>query len=125
LDVTAIEPSFRYCLPRDVWGGIMGEVAVVVVPDHVLETGRFVREVSTELKSGLESLTREVQHLLTTWNGRAADRYEAGWLVVQQGAHEILDALADMSELLSGTAEGYRDRELDNAKQTSLLRGLL
>ncbi|AYJ50512.1 WXG100 family type VII secretion target [Rhodococcus sp. P1Y] len=103
----------------------MGESVVMVVPDHVLEAGRFVREVSSELMSGLDSVAHDVNQLLETWNGRAADAYEAGWSDVQVGACEILDALAGMSELLGATTENYQRAELNNAEHTSVLNGLL
>lgn len=103
----------------------MGESVVVVVPDHVVEAGRFVREASSELSSGLESVARDVEQLLGTWHGQAADAYESGWSDVQEGAREVLDALTAMSELLGVTAENYQRTELDNAKRTSVLAGLL
>lgn len=103
----------------------MGDFVVVVVPDHVVEAGRFVREVSDELSSGLESVSRDVQQLLGTWHGQAADAYESGWSDVQEGAREILEALTKMSELLGVTAGNYRNTETDNAARTSILNGLL
>nr|WP_296775890.1 WXG100 family type VII secretion target [Rhodococcus sp. (in: high G+C Gram-positive bacteria)] len=103
----------------------MGESVVVVVPDHVLETGRFVSEVSSELRSGLESVSRDVEQLLGTWNGQAADAYETGWSDVKEGTHEVLEALTEMSELLGVTAENYQRAELDNALRTSVLSWLL
>lgn len=106
-------------------GESVGESAFVVEPDRVLETGRFVREVSNELKSGLDSVARDVERLMGTWHGRAAQAYGLGWSDVQKGAHEIFDALADMSELLGVTADNYRRCESDNASRTSSLHGLI
>jgi WXG100 family type VII secretion target len=96
-----------------------------VVPSTVTDAGKFAQDTATELRNGIRSADTEVQTLMTTWKGNAADAYLAGWEETKKGALEVLDALANMAELLGVTAVSYTDiddrRAADTATVTSSL----
>lgn len=97
----------------------------VVVPAVVSDTGRFVQDTASSLRSGVQSADTEVTALLTTWKGNAADAYSVGWEETKAGALEVLDALATMADLLGVSATGFTDlderRAADTAARTSSL----
>jgi WXG100 family type VII secretion target len=96
-----------------------------VVPDTVSDAGKFVQDTAAALVNGVRSTDTEIQALMTTWNGRAADAYLTGWEETKKGALEVLDALAALADLLGVTAVSYSDiddrRATDTVTVTSSL----
>ncbi|QLY29934.1 hypothetical protein H0264_32790 [Nocardia huaxiensis] len=48
-----------------------------VIPDDVQGFGRVAYRMAEELRSGCATLDGEVQGLMSTWKGAAADSYES------------------------------------------------
>ncbi|MET8429716.1 MULTISPECIES: WXG100 family type VII secretion target [unclassified Nocardia] len=86
-----------------------------VVPADVTDAGRFVQLTAEELIRGVKSLDAEVTSLLTTWKGNSADQYRHGWEEVHAGAHDVLEALKSMAELLGVSATMYTDMDQGNS----------
>ncbi|MEV0250803.1 WXG100 family type VII secretion target [Nocardia sp. NPDC050712] len=82
----------------------MTSVQFAVVPEHVSDAGRYVQETAQTLVSGIRSADAEVSALMSSWKGAAATRYWEGWQETRQGAVEVLEALADMAQLLGVVA---------------------
>ncbi|MBF6225863.1 WXG100 family type VII secretion target [Nocardia abscessus] len=57
--------------------------------------------------------------------GTSADSFSAGWTETKQGADNILDALADMAELLGVTSKTLDDQDRARAGTTITLTGPL
>jgi WXG100 family type VII secretion target len=95
------------------------QTSFVVVPAAVSDTGRFVQDTASALRSGVRSADTEIASLLTTWKGGAADTYAAGWEETKAGALEVLDALATMADLLGVTATGFTDLDQRRAADTT------
>lgn len=98
-------------------GDTSSSAAVEVIPEEVKEFGRFAFRVATELRSGSSSLDVEVQSVLSTWHGLAADAYGSGWEELKRGATEVWDALFELAEKLGSTAENYST--VDTARATT------
>ncbi|BCK57321.1 WXG100 family type VII secretion target [Nocardia wallacei] len=94
--------------------GNSAPASFAVVPDHVRDTGQFVQQTAQALISGLRSADTEVQGLMSTWTGRAADSYSLGWDEARQAAIDVLEALETMAELLGVTIESFTDLENNN-----------
>jgi WXG100 family type VII secretion target len=90
-----------------------------LVPTAVQDTGTFVRDAATSLRNGVRSADTEVQNLMTSWKGAAADAYYAGWEETKKGALEVLDALATMADLLGVTAVSFADLDRRRAADTA------
>ncbi len=82
-----------------------------VVPAEVSALGRYAYKLADELRSGAMSLDREVNALLTTWKGSAADSYDAGWDEMHSGALRVWDELFELAAKLGITADNYRDQD--------------
>lgn len=89
-----------------------------LVPDEVTDVGRYLQQVAETLVNGLTSLDTDVTTLLSNWRGTSADSFSAGWTETKQGADTILEALADMAELLGVTSKALDD--LDSARTTAI-----
>ncbi|WP_051407572.1 WXG100 family type VII secretion target [Nocardia sp. CNY236] len=72
----------------------------VVVPEYVSDAGRYVQQTAQNLVSGLRSASAEVDGLMTSWRGVAADAYAGAWDETHRAALEVFEALAEMAELL-------------------------
>lgn len=96
-----------------------------LVPEEVTDAGRYVQEVAESLINGLTSLDTDIAALLSNWRGTSADAFGAGWTETKQGADTILDALAEMAELLGVTSKTLDDRDQAGAQATSALTGAL
>lgn len=82
-----------------------------LVPDEVTDAGRYVQQVAESLINGLTSLETDIAALLSNWRGTSADSFGAGWTETKQGADIVLDALAEMAELLGVTSKTLDDQD--------------
>lgn len=98
-------------------GAVAGGFAVV--PAEVTDAGRFVQQTAQTLIKGVRDADAEVEALMGTWRGSAADAYAAGWAETRKASLEVLDALSTMADLLGVAAVSYQD--LDTAR-ADLLR---
>lgn len=94
-----------------------------VVPEEVARVGQDARRIANDLLSAVNSVAGDVDGLLATWRGPAANAYAAGWLDVKEGATEVLEALRSMSELLGSTATRYAEQDYETSKTVPLLNG--
>ncbi|MEU2038969.1 WXG100 family type VII secretion target [Nocardia niwae] len=76
-----------------------------MVPAEITDAGRYIQQAAQTLRDGIRSADAEVDGLMSTWRGTAADAYSAAWGEARQGALSILEALHGMGELL-GVAVG-------------------
>lgn len=86
-----------------------------VVPTEVTDAGKFVQMTAEELYNGVKSLDAEVNSLLNSWKGNSANHYRHGWDEVRDGAHDVLEALKTMAELLGVSATIYTDVDQSSA----------
>lgn len=87
-----------------------------VVPAEVTDAGTFVQLTADELINGLNSLDRDINALLDTWKGNAADDYAAGWEETRQGVVTVLDALTKIAELLGVNSRTFATQDTSNAE---------
>ncbi|MEG8182582.1 WXG100 family type VII secretion target [Nocardia terpenica] len=93
-----------------------GSVPLAVVPAEVADAGRFVQETAENLIRGIHSADADVQGLMDTWKGQAADAYIGGWEETRTAALEVLDALSAMAELLGVSAARFTETDQGNAE---------
>jgi len=94
-----------------------------IVPDHVASAGQYVKQAAETLVNGVRSADTDVQGLMSTWKGVAANTYVTGWEETRDGALHVLEALNTMAELLGVVATEYRATDTRNAsdyRQSSL-----
>ncbi|WP_433729167.1 WXG100 family type VII secretion target [Nocardia sp. CA-129566] len=94
-----------------------------IVPDHVASAGQYVQQTAETLVNGVRSADTDVQGLMSTWKGTAADAYVAGWEETRDGALDVLEALNTMAELLGVVSTEYKATDTTNAndfRQSSL-----
>jgi WXG100 family type VII secretion target len=107
------------------WGIVVEQPAKTpslgVVPSDVQEIGRLAYRMATELRSGSTALGTEVDTLLNTWKGSAADSYRSGWDEMHRGATDVWDALFDLADKLGITADNYRSVDAARAHSISSL----
>ncbi|MEV6559083.1 WXG100 family type VII secretion target [Nocardia sp. NPDC051756] len=96
-----------------------------LVPEEVTDAGRYLQQVAETLVNGLTSLDTDVTTMLSNWRGTSADSFSAGWTETKQGADTILEALADMAELLGVTSKTLEDLDSARMTATSALAGSL
>ncbi|MDO3650541.1 WXG100 family type VII secretion target [Nocardia mangyaensis] len=89
-----------------------------VIPDDVQGFGRAAYRIAEELRSASASLDTEIQGLMSTWKGAAADSYVAGWDEMHRGALDVWDTLFALAEQLGITAQSFR--ELDHARAAAV-----
>ncbi|QLY34338.1 WXG100 family type VII secretion target [Nocardia huaxiensis] len=82
-----------------------------MIPDDVQGFGRAAYAIAEELRSASANLDTEVQGLMATWKGAAADSYLVGWDEMHSGAMDVWDTLFALAERLGITAENYRDAD--------------
>ncbi|MFD3707428.1 WXG100 family type VII secretion target [Nocardia sp. NPDC058658] len=104
-------------------GSTSGDFALV--PDEVTDAGRYLQQVAETLVSGLTSLDTDATALLSNWSGVSADSFSSGWTETKLGADTILEALADMAELLGVTSKALDDQDRSWAADTSSLSSSL
>ncbi|WP_305779822.1 WXG100 family type VII secretion target [Nocardia nova] len=86
-----------------------------LVPEHVRDAGQFVQQTAHALISGVRSADTEVQGLMATWKGSAADSYLTGWEEARQAAVDVLETLQTMAELLGVVIESFEGVESGNS----------
>ncbi|QIS18744.1 WXG100 family type VII secretion target [Nocardia terpenica] len=96
--------------------GGQGSTPLAVVPTEVADAGRFVQETAENLIRGIHSADADIQGLMDTWHGTAADTYLKGWEETRRGALEVLDALSAMADLLGVTAATFTETDQGNAQ---------
>ncbi|GEM30004.1 WXG100 family type VII secretion target [Nocardia neocaledoniensis] len=101
--------------------GIDAAGALGIIPDDVQSFGREAYRIAEELRSASSSLDTEVQGLMSTWKGAAADSYLTGWDEMHRGALDVWDTLFVLAEKLGITAENFRISDGDHAAVISLL----
>lgn len=104
-----------------VWGWIISEAEnptseLQVVPDEVVDAGRFVQQTADALVNALHSLDTDIDGLLQVWKGVSATSYQAGWLETKQGAITVLEALANIAELLGVNSRTYVEQDHSNSQ---------
>lgn len=93
-----------------------GGVPLAVVPTEVADAGRFVQETAENLIRGVRSADADIQALMDTWQGKAADTYLMGWEEARKGALEVLGALSAMADLLGVSAAKFTETDSGNAQ---------
>lgn len=93
-----------------------GGAPLAVVPTEVADAGRFVQETAEGLIRGVHSADADIQALMSTWQGKAADTYLKGWEETRKGALEVLDALAAMADLLGVSAARFTEVDQGNSQ---------
>jgi WXG100 family type VII secretion target len=70
--------------------------------------GMRLARLSVEVRDRLEQVSREMDGLLGSgWQGRASAGFGEGWGQWRAGAHEVIDGLDRLAELLSVTGRDY------------------
>ncbi|MEU1983466.1 WXG100 family type VII secretion target [Nocardia sp. NPDC019395] len=87
-----------------------------VVPEHVLDAGRFVQLTADQLVNALHSLDTDIDAVLGVWRGNSANAYRAGWDETKQGAVEVLEALSTIAELLGVTTATFVEQDDSNSQ---------
>ncbi|MBF6088098.1 WXG100 family type VII secretion target [Nocardia cyriacigeorgica] len=104
-------------------GPTTGDFAMV--PEEVTDAGRYVQQIADSLINGLAALDRDIAALFIHWKGTSAESFAAGWAETKQGADTILEALADMAELLGVTSRTLDDQDRVLAGTTHTLASSL
>lgn len=92
---------------------------LVVTPAEVNDLATFTAQLSTELKDALHSVSADVDGLRSSWSGSAASAYFDGWLDVNHGATDVLDALGKLSNDLGSAWSIYDEQEQANTDSYS------
>ncbi|MEV0251818.1 WXG100 family type VII secretion target [Nocardia sp. NPDC050712] len=92
-----------------------------VIPEDLQGLGRAAYQIAAEIRSASASLDTEVQGLMSTWKGAAADSYVAGWNEMHSGAIDVWDTLFALAERLGITAENFRQVDADSSAALSSL----
>ncbi|WP_280458131.1 WXG100 family type VII secretion target [Nocardia carnea] len=87
-----------------------------VIPDHVLDAGRFVQLTADQLVNALHSLDTDIDAVLAVWKGHSANAYRSGWDETKRGAVEVLEALSTIAELLGVTTESFVEQDDTNSQ---------
>jgi WXG100 family type VII secretion target len=87
-----------------------------VVPEHVSDAGRYVQQTAQNLINGLRSASAEVNGLMSSWRGVAANAYAGAWDETHRAALDVFEALADMADLLGVVVD--RTAATDTANST-------
>ncbi|NUS92002.1 MAG: WXG100 family type VII secretion target [Nocardia sp.] len=90
--------------------------AIQVVPDHVLDVGKFVQLTADSLVKALQDLDTDIDGVLEVWKGNSADTYRAGWDETKQGVVQVLEALAAIAELLGVTTQAFVEQDDSNSQ---------
>lgn len=90
--------------------------SIQVVPDHVLDAGKFVQLTADSLVKALQDLDTDIDAVLEVWKGNSANTYRAGWDETKQGAVQVLEALATIAELLGVTTQTFVEQDDGNSQ---------
>ncbi|WP_063060170.1 WXG100 family type VII secretion target [Nocardia sienata] len=90
--------------------------AIQVVPDHVLDAGKYVQLTADNLVNALRDLDTDIDAVLEVWKGNSATAYRAGWDETKQGAVRVLEALATIAELLGVTTQTFVEQDDSNSR---------
>ncbi|MEU4838716.1 WXG100 family type VII secretion target [Nocardia testacea] len=90
--------------------------SIQVVPDHVLDAGKFVQLTADNLVKALQDLDTDIDAVLEVWKGNSATAYRAGWDETKQGAIQVLEALATIAELLGVTTQTFVEQDDSNSQ---------
>jgi WXG100 family type VII secretion target len=70
-------------------------------------------------------IERDVDRLLASWRGAAADRFAEAWLEWRDGADGVIASLAARAESLAATRDDLAATDAGIAESAARLRGLL
>ncbi|MEU8895755.1 WXG100 family type VII secretion target [Nocardia sp. NPDC048505] len=87
-----------------------------VVPAEVSDTGQFVKLTAEELVAGVNSIDRDIEGLMSSWTGDAANAYLEGWQETRTGALEVLQALHTLADLLGVSSRRYTATDTSNSQ---------
>ncbi|WP_063057441.1 WXG100 family type VII secretion target [Nocardia sienata] len=87
-----------------------------VFPEDVVDAGQFVQQTANTLVNALHSLDSDIEGLLGVWRGVSASSYQAGWQEAKQGVITVLDALADIADLLGVNSRTYVEQDDGNSQ---------
>lgn len=90
--------------------------AIQVVPDHVLDAGKYVQLTADNLVKALRDLDIDIDAVLEVWKGNSATAYRAGWDEIKLGAVQVLEALATIAELLGVTTHTFVEQDDSNSQ---------
>jgi WXG100 family type VII secretion target len=83
---------------------------------RTLHTSSAVGGDAEELRAELARLSREWDKVLSGWSGAAAASYAALWEEWHDGAANIVETLAESSQLLERAAMRYDEQETSSAR---------
>ncbi|WP_225730508.1 MULTISPECIES: WXG100 family type VII secretion target [unclassified Nocardia] len=87
-----------------------------IVPESARSAADFIVTTAQSLADALRSTDIEVQALMSSWRGTAADAYAAGWREVHRGADEIFTALRERAEAIGVSAAALAAVDVQRAR---------
>lgn len=82
-----------------------------VTSDELRACGSRLRQIGDEVRERMRSLGKDVDALLTEWQGRAADGFACGWEEWLTGAMDVLRALDTLGGGLDVSGHRYADAD--------------
>lgn len=76
-------------------------------PADLQVCGAVLKTTSDDVHAELRTLAGEMDGLLGSWQGSAANGFSQGWDEWHQGTRDVLDALKTMGQLLSEAGANY------------------
>lgn len=95
--------------------------AFEIVPDHVIDAGRYVQQTAQTLVNGVRAADGDVGGLMSSWKGVAATAYLGAWDETRTAATAVLDSLETMAELLGVVAVQLPEVDSNTAAGMSTL----
>ncbi|WP_378732843.1 WXG100 family type VII secretion target [Nocardia brasiliensis] len=92
-----------------------------LVPDHISDAGRYVQLTAQSLIDGLRSGSAEVNGLMSSWSGTAANAYAQAWEETHTAALAVFESLADMADLLGVVVDRSAATDTNTAVTVSSL----
>jgi WXG100 family type VII secretion target len=83
--------------------------------DQAYDTSHAVGNDAEELREELTALQREWENLSHGWTGGAASAYSSIWAEWLDGAHAIVESLAESSHRLGVAAVRYAEKDASSA----------
>jgi WXG100 family type VII secretion target len=78
--------------------------------------GSRLAQIGDDIRSELTTLQTEMDALFSSgWQGQAAKGFAQGWDQWRTGAHDVLEGLHDMAELLNTTGQSYHSTDNSSA----------
>ncbi|WP_225730491.1 MULTISPECIES: WXG100 family type VII secretion target [unclassified Nocardia] len=87
-----------------------------LVPESASSASDYLVATAQSLADGFRTADTEVQELMSTWQGRAADSYATGWREVHRGATTVFDALKELAEAIGATAQAVSAIDVQRAR---------